>query len=91
MKVRPHTVLLQIYRIWVGVRMEDALDWQEQWVHQEAYGFCPHMGASDAATGLSLLVEMAQVTGTPLMGASTDYTKCFNLIPQAISMANLEV
>ena len=71
--------------------MEDALDWQEQWVHQEAYGFRPHKGAIDAVTVLSLLVELAQLMGTPLVGAGTDYTKCFNLIPQAISMAVLEV
>ena len=50
MKLRPLTVLSQIYRIWVGVRMEDALQWQEQWIHPEAYGFRPHRGAMDAAT-----------------------------------------
>ena len=33
MKLRPLTVLSQIYRIWAGVRMEDALQWQEQSVH----------------------------------------------------------
>ena len=47
--------------------------------------------AIDAATVLSLLVELAQVMGTPLVGAGTYYTKCFDLIPQAISMAVLEV
>ena len=71
--------------------MEDVLDWQEQWVHPEAYGFHPHTGAIDAATVLSLLVELAQVMGTPQVGGGTDNTKCFDLIPQAISMAVLEV
>ena len=90
MKLRPLTVLSQIYRIWAGVRMEDALQWQEQWIHPEAYGFRPHRGAIDAATVLTLLVELAQALKTPLVGAGTDYTKCFDLIPQAISMAPME-
>ena len=56
-----------------------------------AYGFRPHKGVFDAATVLTLLVELAQALGTPLVGSGTDYTKCFVLIPQAISMAVLEV
>ena len=91
MKLRPLTVLSQIYRIWAGVRMEDALQWQEQWVHPEAYGFRPHKGAIDAATVLTLLIELAQALKVPLVGVGTDYTKCFDLIPQLISMAILEV
>ena len=90
MKLRPLTVLWQIYRMWAGVRMEDALQWQEQWIHPEAYGFRPHKGAIDAATVLTLLVELAQVLKALLVGAGTDYTKCFDLISQAISMARME-
>ena len=40
---------------------------------------------------LTLLVELAQVLDTPLVGAGTNYTKCFDLIPQAISMGLLEI
>ena len=90
MKLRPLTVLSQIYRIWAGVRMEDTLQWQEQWIHSEAYGFCPHRGVIDAATVLTLLVELAQALKTQVVGAGTDYTKSPNLIPQAISMALME-
>ena len=45
----------------------------------------------DAATVLTLLVELAQVLDAPLVGTGTDYTKCFDLIPQAISMALVEI
>ena len=90
MGLRPMTVLWQVYRIWAGVRMENALQWQEQWIHPEAYGLRPHRGTIDAATVLTLLVELAQALKTPKMGASTDYTKCFDLILQAISMALME-
>ena len=33
MKMRPLTVLSQVYGIWARLRMEDALAWQEQWAH----------------------------------------------------------
>ena len=61
--------------------MEGALQWHEQWVHRGSYGFKPHKGAMDAATVLTLLVELAQVLDAPLVGAGTDYTKCFDSIP----------
>ena len=70
--------------------MEDALQWQEQWIHSEAYGFHPHRGAIDAVTVLTLLMKLAQALKTPLVGARTDYTKCYGLIPQAISMELME-
>ena len=46
---RPLTVLSQVYRIWAGLRMEDVLEWQEQWAHEESYAFRPHRGSMDAA------------------------------------------
>ena len=91
MKLQLLTMLSQIYRIWAGMRMEDALQWQEQWIHRESYGFRPHKGAMDAATVLTLLVELAQVLDVPLVGAGTHYTKCLDLILQAILMALLEL
>ena len=91
MKLRPLTVLLQIYRIWAGVRMEDAMKWQETWAHEESYAFRPHKGSLDAAAVLTLVIELAHVLKTPLSGVGTDYTKCFDLIPQAISIAMLNI
>ena len=64
---------------------------QEQWIQRESYGFRPHKGAMDAATLLTLVKEMTHVLDAPLVGAGTDDTKCFDLIPQAISMAMLEI
>ena len=84
MKLGPLTVLSQVYRIWAGLRMEDAMAWQEQWAHEESYAFRPHRGSMDAAAVLTLLVELSQVLKAPLVGAGTDYTKCFDLIPKAI-------
>ena len=82
MKLKPLKVLSQVYRTWAGLRMEDALAWQEQWAHEDA--FRPHRGSIDAAAVLTLLVELSQVLKAPPVGAGTDYTKCFDLIPKAI-------
>ena len=40
---------------------------------------------------LTLLVELSQVLKAPQVGAGTDYTKCFDLIPKAISVAMLDL
>ena len=45
-----------------------------------------HQGSNS----LTLLVEPAQALKTPLVGTRADYTKCFDLIPQTISMAPME-
>ena len=68
MKLRPLTVLSQIYRIWAGVRMEDAMKWQETWAHEESYAFRPHRGSLDAAAVLTLLIELSHVLKTPWWG-----------------------
>ena len=44
----------------------------------------------DAAAVLTLLVELSQELKA-LVGAGTDYTKCFDLIPKAISVAMLDL
>ena len=68
MKLRPLTVLSQIYRIWAGVRMEDAMKWQETWAHEESYAFRPYRGSLDAAAVLTLLIELSHVLKTPWWG-----------------------
>ena len=55
------------------------------------YAFRPHRGSMDAAAVLMLLVELSQAPKAPLVGAGTDYTKCFDLIPKAIPVAMLHL
>ena len=38
-KMRPPSVLSMSYRLWAGLGLEQALVWQEGWIHDEAYGF----------------------------------------------------
>ena len=91
MKLRPLTGLSQIYRIWAGVRMEDAMEWQEGWAHEESYAFRPHRSSPDAAAVLTLLIELSHALKAPIVGAGSDYTKCFDLVPQAISIEMLDI
>ena len=91
MKLRPLTVLSQIYRMWAGVRMEDAMEWQEGRAREESYAFRPHRSSLDAAAVLTLLIELSHALKAPMVGARLDYTKCFDLVPQAISIEMLDI
>ena len=39
LNTRPLTVLSMVYRLWVGVRLADAIAWEESWAHPAAFGF----------------------------------------------------
>ena len=84
MQQRPLSVLSQIYRVWAGIRLEECMLWQEQWIHPHAYGFRKKRGATDAAAFISMLIELHKLMKTVLHGFGLDYIKCFDLIPQSI-------
>ena len=68
-----------------------ALAWQEPWAHEESYAFRPQRGSMDVAAVLMLLVELSHALKAPVVGAGTEYTKRFDLIPKAISVAMLDL
>ena len=82
LKHRPLSVLPTVYRLWAGLRLGDAMKWQESWIHAEAYGFRTGRSAEDAAALLQTLLELARATGRSLSGTGLDYKKCFDLVPQ---------
>ena len=45
LNTRPLTVLSMVYRLWAGVRLVDAIAWQETWAHPAAFGFRPARSA----------------------------------------------
>ena len=51
------------------MRLEDAMQWQEQWANEELCALCLGRGSTDAATGLTLLMELAQALGATLVSA----------------------
>ena len=84
MQQRPLSVLSQIYRVWAGIRLEKCMQWQEHWIHPHAYGFRKKRGATDAASHISMLLELHKLIKKVLHGFGLDYVKCFDLIPQSI-------
>ena len=82
LQLRPLLVLSVVYRLWAGIRLADAMRWQEGWIHPEAYGFRTGRGAMDAASLLQVLVELVGAGGLrSLSGFGLDYKKCFDPMP----------
>ena len=87
LNTRPLTVLSMVYRLWAGIRLEEAIRWQEAWAHPCAFGFRPARSALDGATVTQVLLELCRLKGWAVAGMSIDYVKCFDLIPQAVVLA----
>ena len=83
---RPLMVLSMVYRLWAGVRLVDAIRWQEAWAHPCAIGFCPARSAHDGAAVTQVLVELCRLQRWAVGGISINYVKCFNLIPHAVAL-----
>ena len=87
LNTRPLTVLSMVYRLWAGVRLEEAIRWQEAWAHPCAFVFRPARSALDGATVTQVLLELCRLKGWAVAGMSIDYVKCFDLIPQDVVLA----
>ena len=51
-------VLSMVYTLWVGVRLADAIAWQEPWAHPAAFGFRPSTSALDGAVVTQVILEL---------------------------------
>ena len=49
LQTRPLSVLSMVYRLWAGVRLVDAIEWQESWAQPAAFGFRPVRSAMGGA------------------------------------------
>jgi hypothetical protein len=54
------------------------MQWQEHWIHPHAYGFRKKRGATDAASHISMLLELHKLIKKVLHGFGLDYVKCFD-------------
>ena len=84
LNTRPLIVLSMVYRLWAGVRLVDAIAWQESWAHPAAFGFRFARSALDGAAVTQVLLELCRLRGLAVAGMSIDYVKCFDLIPKAV-------
>ena len=87
LNTHPLTALSMVYKLWAGVRLADAIAWQESWAHPAAFGFRPARSAPDGAAVTQVLLELCRLRGWAVAGMSIDYVKCFDLIPQAVVLA----
>ena len=84
---RPLTVLSRVYRLWGGIRLVDAIAWQETCVQPSAFGIRPARSAVDGAAVTQVLLELCRLNRWAVAGMSIDYVKCFDLILQAVVLA----
>ena len=63
LNTRPLTVLSMVYRLWAGVRLADAITWQESWAHRAAFGFRSARSVMDGAAMTQVLLELCRLRG----------------------------
>eukprot|EP00665_Eupelagonemidae_sp_cell47_P008443 gene8443-2313_t len=90
LQLRPITVTSTIYRLWAGTRVREVMQWQESWLVDGQRGFRVGNACDDLYWSLALRIEEAILTGTPLVGISADWAKCFDRVPHGIMLALLE-
>ena len=84
---RPISIASTVYRLWAGVRLQDAMRWQETWVLPGQHGCRLAHCTEDLYWRLALRVEEALLGVSPHMwGVSLDFSKCFDRVPQHIVM-----
>ena len=76
-----------VYRLWAGVRLADAIVWQESCAHVAGFGFRPARSALDGAALTQVLLDLRPLRGYAVVGMSMNYIKCVDLIPEAVVLA----
>eukprot|EP01059_Diplonema_ambulator_P016454 TRINITY_DN27_c0_g1_i7.p1 TRINITY_DN27_c0_g1~~TRINITY_DN27_c0_g1_i7.p1 ORF type:complete len:1597 (+),score=259.00 TRINITY_DN27_c0_g1_i7:2453-7243(+) len=86
LKHRPITVTSCVYRLWACARLREILKWQETWIHNSQEGFRPKHRADDVLFKIALQLEDALLGGDPLHGVALDFAKCFDSVPQQLTL-----
>ena len=64
------------------MRCADLKEWVQAWAPEELYGGIPKQGTDTASVPVAIAMTEAIMNDLPLLGASLDYTACFdNLDP----------
>ena len=88
-KIRPITVLSQIYRVWAQVVCRQLLTAFGQFMTCDITGLLPGRGAFEAAYATQCFFEEAHDAGEPCAGITLDLVKCFNAINRSRGTAIL--
>ena len=79
-----------VYRVWAAARVRDCMDWQEKWTGDGQHGCRPKHGTSNAILRIGLETETALLNNEELAGAALDFSKAFDNVPIAITLAVLK-
>ena len=79
-KIRPITVLSQLYRVWAQVVCRQLLSAFGKFMTCDITGLLPGRGAFEAAYATQYFFEEAHAAGEPCAGITLDLVKCFNAI-----------
>ena len=90
LKLRPVTVTSAVYRLWACARLQAVQQWQEQWVHPSQHGFRPKHSTNDVLYDVFTQMEDALLGGEPLHGLALDFAKCFDRVPQGLTLDLVE-
>ena len=87
---RPITVTSAIYRLWARARLTSIQEWRESWVTPSQHGFRPGHSPDDVLYDLFTQMEDALLGGEPLYGLALDFAKCFDRVPQSLTLELVE-
>eukprot|EP01063_Lacrimia_lanifica_P001316 TRINITY_DN1064_c0_g1_i3.p1 TRINITY_DN1064_c0_g1~~TRINITY_DN1064_c0_g1_i3.p1 ORF type:complete len:1033 (+),score=216.88 TRINITY_DN1064_c0_g1_i3:170-3268(+) len=89
-KHRPITVMPVIYRLWSGLRLQDAMRWQERWARERLGGYRLRRGTTRAVWEMAAELEQGHIRDEVVMGILFDLQKCFDRIPTDIALRLLQ-
>ena len=79
---RKLSILSEVYRLHMSIRLKDLAPWVSTWTLPELFaGTCSPNGAEDAWFETALIMELAKLQDNPLTGGGTDIYKCFDQVP----------
>eukprot|EP00660_Eupelagonema_oceanica_P006904 gene6905-biopygen7513 len=89
LELRPISVASVVYRLWAATRCRDVMRWQEAWLAPGQRGFRLGSTCADVYLPIALRIEKSLLDGTPLVGFSADWAKCFDRYPHDIMLTLL--
>ena len=88
-RLRLLRIMPRIMRGWASMRCNGVRAWADSWAPAELFGGIPGQGTDTASAPIALAMTKAIVKNGPMLGASQDYTACFDNIDPALAISVL--
>ena len=89
-RLRLLRIMSRIMRGWASMRCADLKLWIQDWTPKELYGGIPQKGTDTASAPVAVAMTEAILKNKPKIGASLDYTACFDKIDPFLAILVLE-